>query len=703
MVIDAEHLLATAKDGFTTLKVSDKFKERALENLERWLTDGQFESYWPQIKHLIEAEHWDYVLDSFYQVIPFGTGGRRGEVGIGPNRINQWTINSSAQGHSQYLLKQYGDEAKKRGVVLCWDVRVFVGNQYFDDSLPNPVKNLDGKKLASAAAEVYAANGIKVYMFDGIRTTPELSFAVRYLKAVSGDVFSASHNPPWHNGKKVYDEFGGQLIPPDDEALVKEVTEQVKEIKTMAFEKAEDEGLIEILGDDVDDAYVEAANAVSLSENRDIKIAFTPLHGCASTSVLKCLEKLGFKVELDPETSNPSGRFEHVTFNIPNPEVIQSFDTPLKFAKKIDADILLNADPDADRIGVMVKHKGEWVFMNGNEIAAVLANYVTLKRKKSLKGKGVMIKTAVTTNVIREICVKNGFEIIGELLVGYKYIGEEMNTLEKAGRMDDFLFGAEESHGYIAGNYVRDKDATIAAIWLGELAAELKKDGKTLIDNLNEVYAEYGYFGNYLTEIRMPGAEGASMIAQIMDGLRNNPPMKYGQFEVASTEDYQKRLPIVSETDRVSKNVLAFHFKPVEGTISIKVTVRPSGTEPKSKMYIEIGSEPFAVEKGEEIRRHVTGLIKELEKEFMKASYKIIGIDFPDRGFLLFWQLPLNDKLKYFEVEPEIVKLKEVEDKALRKTRLDELMKFLGADPVAKVDEAFKAEHGKGVMEYLDL
>lgn len=701
--MDVQELIDRAREGFAGLKVSDSFKTKALDNIAAWLNGEEFKDYRPQLEHLITAAHWDYLLDSFYQIIPFGTGGRRGEVGIGPNRINQWTINSSAQGHSQYLLKQYGEEAKTRGVVLAWDVREFFGNQYFDESISNPVQNLTGEKLAKSAAEVYAANGIKVYMFDGVRTTPELSFAVRHLKAVSGDVFSASHNPPAHNGKKVYDQFGGQLIPPEDEALVSEVTRHVKEIKSTGFEEAKKAGLIEIIGKELDEAYVEAACSVSLSTVRDIKIAFTPLHGCASTSVLKCLEKLGFKVELDPETSNPSGRFEHVTFNIPNPEVVQSFDTPLKFAKKINADILLNADPDADRIGVMAKHTGEWVFMNGNEIAAVLANYVTEKRKNTLKGKGVMIKTAVTTNVIREICLKNGFEIIGELLVGYKYIGEEMNKLEKAGEIDNFLFGAEESHGYIAGNYVRDKDATVAAIWLAELAAELKREGKTLIDNLNEVYAKYGYFGSYLTEIRMPGAEGASMIAQIMQGLRNSPPMKYGQFVVENVEDYQQRLPIVSETDRGSKNVLAFHFTPVKGTISIKVTVRPSGTEPKSKMYIEIGSEPFELEKGQEIRVHIAGLMKELEREFMKACYKIIGIDFPDRGFLLFWQLPLNDKLKYFEIEPQIVNLKEFADVEERKMKLDELLKFLGADPVMKVDEAFKAEYGKGIMEYLEL
>ena len=212
-------LLSKAKQGFATLKVNSKYQSQAMAFLEQWLTDDQFQDFVPQIEHLIKQEHWDYLLDSFYQVISFGTGGRRGEVGVGPNRINQWTIQASAQGHSQYLLKHYGESAKQRGVVFAYDVREFAGNKYFNSELPNPVLNLTSKGLAKAAAEVYTANGIKVYNFDSIRTTPELSFAVRHLNAVAGDVFSASHNPPTHNGKKVYDEFGGQLIPPDDAAL----------------------------------------------------------------------------------------------------------------------------------------------------------------------------------------------------------------------------------------------------------------------------------------------------------------------------------------------------------------------------------------------------------------------------------------------------------------------------------------------------
>lgn len=699
-----DSLIETVKTGFSSLKVGETYKTAALAHIKSWLSEAQYAEYLPQLEHLIEAGHWDYLLDSFYQVIPFGTGGRRGEVGIGPNRINQITIQSSAQGHSQFLLKVYGEEAKSRGVVLAYDIRQFFTNKFFNDNLPNPVRNLKGVDLALAAAQVYAANGIKTYLFDDFRTTPELAFAIRHLKAVAGDVFSASHNPPEHNGKKVYDEFGGQLVPPDDEALVEEVTQRVTEIKTIPVEEAKKTGLLEIIGEAVDLAYIEAGASLSLSDARDIKIVYTPLHGCGVTSVQRVLERLGFQLQVDPSTQNPSGKFEHVTFNIPNPEVIQSFDTPLAFAKTIDADIILNSDPDADRIGVMIKHQGEWQFINGNEIAAILTEYVIAKRKPALKGKrGVIIKTDVTTNLMTAICAKHDVEMIGNHLVGFKYIGQNMNELEKAGRMNEFLMACEESHGYIAGNYTREKDAVVPAIWLSELAAELKAKGETLIDYLNRIYATYGYFRNYLTEIRMPGAEGMSQIAQIQQAMRDNPPSAFGEYQLDRLEDWLDRQPIVSETDKVAKNGLVFHLKPVGGTASMRITLRPSGTEPKIKMYYEIGSTPFAADQLATVRADIEKLLKAVEKAFMLSCYKILGVDFPERGFLLFWQLPLKDKLHYFEVEPDLVALKEQGTLAERLNKVEELLGFLGSNPVEKVDDAFKAEYGQGVRKYLGL
>ncbi len=696
-------LIAKTEKGFSTLKVNPVYTKAALGFLEDWLEGEDYKDYRPQIEQLIAKEQWNYLLDSFYQIIPFGTGGRRGEVGVGPNRINPWTIQASAQGHSQYLLKKYRDDVKKRGVVFAYDTREFSGNKYLDDNLLNPVKSLTSKDLAVAAARVYAANGIKVYIFDGIRTTPELSFAIRHLGAAAGDMFSASHNPPSHNGKKVYDDLGGQLTPPDDEDLVVEVTQNVEAIKEIPYEEAMGQGLIQEIGALVDDEYIKAATSISLSEERDLKIVYTPLHGCGITSVYVALQKLGFDVMADPKTSNISGKFENVTFNIPNPEVIQSFDTTLKYAKENEADIILNSDPDADRIGIMVKHQGNWVFVNGNDIAAILSEYAIEKRKDQTNGKLTIVKTTVTTNLIKKICEKNQVDLIGELLIGFKYIAGAMNELEAKGDIDGFLLGCEESHGYLAGNYARDKDAVTPAVWLSELAAELKKKSETLIDYLDRIYAKYGYFRNYLTEVRLLGVSGKEKIDATQASLRKNPPQNFGEFEVEAFEDCMKREPIVSDTDRSAKDVLIFNLKAKGGADTIKVTVRPSGTEPKVKMYFEIGTEAVAPEKLDELKENIDSLLHDLEKAVMLTCYKIIGVDFPDRGFLLFWQLPLDDKMKYFEIEPKIELLKKVEDKREREAELFKLISFLGSNPVEKMDDAFKAKYSVSVRDYLGI
>ena len=700
---NSKNLLEKTKLGFSELNVNSEYINKALSFLEEWLTKDEFKDYLPQIDYLIANKQWDYLLNSFYQIIPFGTGGRRGEVGIGPNRINPWTIRASAQGHSQYLLKKYGEDAKKRGVVFAYDIREFSGNKFLSDNLPNPLKNLSSKDLAITATKIYTANGIIVHLFNEFRTTPELSFAIRYLHAISGVMFSASHNPPDHNGKKIYDEHGGQLIPPEDEALVNEVTNNVKEVKEISYDSAFKEGLIKEIGTDVDYEYIKIAGSISLSKERNIKIIYTPLHGCGLTSVYKTLINLGFEVTKDPKTSNPSGKFENVTFNIPNPEVVQSFDTTLKFAEGTDTDIILSSDPDADRIGIMVKHNNEWVFLNGNEIASILTDYVIGKRTKTLNTKGIIIKTTVTTNLIKKICEKNDIELVGELLIGFKYIADVMNKLDTSGVIDNFLLGCEESHGFVAGNYVRDKDAVTAAVWLAELAAELKKNNKTLIDYLNLVYIKYGYFRNYLTEIRIQGASGKEKINTIQSTLRNNCPTSFGKFKVLKFEDCLQRQPIVSKTDRSAKDLLIFYLENEMETEIIKVTVRPSGTESKIKMYFEIGTNPTTAALLEETKSKIENLLHELEKEVMLTCYKMIGIDFPIRGFLLFWQLPLDDKMKYFEIEPTIEKLKEIKDKDARKNALFELLTFLGSNPIEKVDAAFKEKNDLSMLDYLSL
>ena len=698
---------AKAKDGFNTLDVSEKYINSALKWLDIWLTDQACREYVPQIQYLIENGRWNFLLDSFYQVIPFGTGGRRGLVGIGPNRINTWTIQASAQGHSQYLTKVFGEEAQKRGVVLTYDVRKYTQKGTYDDSAPNPVMDLDGRKLARAAAEVYAANHINVFMYDEPRSTPQLSFTIRHLNAISGDMFSASHNLPTDNGKKVYDQYGGQLIPPDDQNLVDEVTRNVKEIKTVDFEQARASGLVELIGQEVDEAYYEAVGPVSLSGERNIKIVYSPLHGTGLTSVDPILKNLGFNVTLDPSTSNLSGAFENVTFNIPNPEVIESFDPALPFAEETDADILISTDPDADRIGVMLKHNGAWEFLSGNEIGIILTQYAISKysARGRLNPENVIIKTDVTTSLIQRIADENKIQCIGNLLVGFKYIGDLMNKIESENKIEHFILGTEESHGYLMGNYARDKDAACAAVWISEHAAELKKKNKTLLDDLGEIYARYGYCHNYLTEIRLLGAKGMEQIMHIMNHLRDSRIDAFGDFKVRRKIDRRdgEPQPHLSRTDSSARNMLVYHMEDSPDTAGVRMTVRPSGTEPKIKMYFEVFGKPFKLEDIDTEKQKVINIRENLEKSVMQYCYRLLDVDFPDRGFLLFWQLPLDAKLRYFEIEEEMIRLKDISDKNERSEKLFALLEFLGANPIQKINKAFQAKHKAGVLEYLEL
>jgi phosphoglucomutase/phosphomannomutase len=700
-------LLLITQDGFARLDVSEKVKSAALANLQTWLTDPAFAEYAPQIRYLIEAGKWDVLLDSFYQVIPFGTGGRRGPVGIGPNRINAWTIQASAQGHSQYLLKIYGEAAKRRGVVMTFDVRRYRQKGVYSDRIPNPVQGLDGWKLARAAAEVYAANGIKTYLFESVRSTPELSFAIRHLKAIAGDMFSASHNLPPDNGKKVYDEFGGQLVPPHDQTLVDEVTGNVAAIQRLDFDEARRRGLIEILGDEIDRAYHETVCRGSLSTERGLRILYSPLHGTGLTTVYPVLKRLGFDVTLCPETSNLSGAFEKVTFNIPNPEVVESFSTSLPHARHAGADILLSTDPDADRIGIMVNRAGDWVFLTGNEIGILLANYAIDKLRAAgrLSPQRVVVKTDVTTALIDKMARENNITCVGDLLVGFKYVAEEMNRLEAAGRESDFIFGCEESHGYLTGTYARDKDAAGAAIWISEYAAELKRRGKTLVDALDDIYASYGYCHNYLTEIRLLGAKGMEQIAAIMDHLRSQTLEHFGDFTVSEKVDRWQGAPQphLSETDTSARNVIIFRLQNMPETTGLRVTVRPSGTEPKIKMYFELVGKSCPRADLSTAKQALVDIRLRLEKTFMRYCYGLIGVDFPERGFLLFWQLPLKDKLRYFEIEDEIARLKDIPERVPRTEKLNSLLQFLGANPIQKIDNAFKARFGAGIRDYLEL
>jgi phosphoglucomutase/phosphomannomutase len=371
------------------------------------------------------------------------------------------------------------------------------------------------------------------------------------------------------------------------------------------------------------------------------------------------------------------------------------------------ADIIISTDPDADRIGVMIHHNGSWQFLTGNEIGIILTNYAISKYRASgrLSRDHIIIKTDVTTSLMQKIAQQNNVQCIGDLLVGFKYIADEMNKIEKAGKIDNFIFGAEESHGYLTGNYARDKDAACAAIWLCEHAAELKKHGKTLLDDLNDIYSTYGYCHNYLTEIRLLGAKGMEQIGFIMDHLRSTEINKFNNYNVNRRLDRRQGdpQPHLSQTDTSARNMLIYYIENLPETTAIKVTVRPSGTEPKIKMYFEVVGKPCNLENLADNKKEISAIRQRLEKTFMQYCYQLLGVEFPDRGFLLFWQLPMEDKLTYFKIEKEIVNLKNKSDAQERRSELDNLLLFLGANPIDKVDKAFREKYEVGILEYLDL
>jgi phosphoglucomutase/phosphomannomutase len=396
-----------------------------------------------------------------------------------------------------------------------------------------------------------------------------------------------------------------------------------------------------------------------------------------------------------------------VTFNIPNPEVVESFDHSLPFAKEIDADILISTDPDADRIGVMLKHNGSWEFLSGNEIGIILTQYAISKYKAQgrLNAENIIIKTDVTTSLIQKIADENNVKCIGNLLVGFKYIGDLMNKIESENKIEHFILGTEESHGYLTGNYARDKDAACAAVWISEHAAELKKKNKTLLDDLAVIYARYGYCHNYLTEIRLLGAKGMEQIMFIMNHLRDSRIDSFGDFKVRHKIDRRdgEPQPHLSRTDSSARNMLIYYMEDTPHTTGMRMTVRPSGTEPKIKMYFEVFGKPFKLENIGAEKESVIDIRRDLEKSVMQYCYQLLDVDFPDRGFLLFWQLPLNDKLKYFEIEEEIIRLKSVSDDNERKEKLFALLEFLGANPIQKINNAFQAKYKAGILEYLEL
>ena len=498
----------------------------------------------------------------FYCELEFGTAGLRGILGAGTNRINKYIVRKTTQGYAEYI-KKCGPEACKRGIVIAHDNRRC------------------SVEFCRETAGVLAANGIKAYVFDALRPTPELSYAVRYLGAFGGVVITASHNPPEYNGYKLYDERGCQLIPEVNDKVVAEIAkiDDPLAVKTLTKEEAGD--LFVTLGDDVDESYYKDVMSISVRPDvkKDIKIVYSPQHGTGNVPVRTVLARFGYDVIAVEEQCFPDTEFCN-TPN-PNPETDAAYELSIKYAKEHDADIVITTDPDCDRLGVAVKRDGEYVRMTGNQSAAVLLDYILSQKAEqgTLPTNGVMFNTVVTSDLGDRVCAKYGVSV-EKTLTGFKFIGDKIYKHETNGDKV-FVFGYEESYGCLIGDFVRDKDAVQASLMLCEAAAYYHEQGKSLLDVLDDLFAEHGYFLDVLDNFAFSGIDGSAKISALVDGLRNTPPTTVGDVKVATLEDYKSE--VMKAQGFPSSNVLRFVLE--DGSW---VAVRPSGTEPKCKFYYSV-------------------------------------------------------------------------------------------------------------------
>jgi phosphoglucomutase len=638
-------LLAQAAEGFRGIEADTALKEQALKFLRQWLTDAEFASYRPQVHWLIETKQWPGLLDRFYQILPFGTGGRRGAVGIGPNRMNPWTLRASVQGHCEYLKEEFLGVEPLR-VILAYDVRRFEDQRrQYNPDLPNPVLHLSSRDLAHHAACVYVANGIHAYLLPmdskHYLATPELSFTIRYLRAHGGLNISASHNPPDDNGGKFYDERGGQPVPPDDQIMA-DLVDQVTAIKALPWTKAQRCGRLHWLDETPHRAYIDLCRKASLvppPKLDDFKVIFTPLHGVGALTAMKTLVEQGFRVLPVAEQMTPDGQFPNVT-KTPNPEVPESMDRAAALAETNKADLVLATDPDADRLGAMAPDKkGKWHVITGNQMAALLTHFKLSKltQQGRLPPSPIVIRTDVTTSLVTRIARHFKAQIIDDLLVGFKYIVDVLWHLEEegsygdvTGRPEDFVLAVEESHGVLVTPQIRDKDAAGAALLMAELALDRKRRQQTVMDYLERLFQEFGFFRNEGVSVFMRGIEGKQQMARMLDRLRSTPPRTIAGLEVTAFEDLRDESgrfgPIKGATDAASRNVLVFRCGE-----QARVVLRPSGTEPKAKMYLEACSPPRSAGMSDEAWqrqcREVDQLMKQLAADFKRHALQLIGLD----------------------------------------------------------------------------
>lgn len=547
-----------------------------MEEYKFWLEDDYFDA---DTKKELEAikDNAAEIEERFYKELEFGTGGMRGIIGAGTNRMNIYTVRKATQGLANFILKQ-GTQSK--GVAISYDNRRM------------------STEFANVAALCLAANGIKAYIFESLRPTPELSFALRTLGCTAGIMVTASHNPPEYNGYKVYWEDGAQVTAPKDKEIITEVLNitDYHSLKTMDRAEAQKAGLYQVIGKEIDDAYMVELKKQIIHPDviaevaDDIKIVYTPLCGTGNKPVQRVLSELGFKnVYVVPEQENPDPDF--TTLEYPNPEDPKAFTYALNLAKEKDADIVLATDPDADRLGVYAKdtRTGEYVAFTGNMSGMLIAEYVLREKVATgtMPANPAMVTTIVTTNMTFPIAAGYGVKLI-EVLTGFKFIGEQIKLFEQTGS-NNYVFGLEESYGCLVGTHARDKDAIVAVMCLCEVAAYCKKHGKTLWDMMLETYEKYGYFKETQYTITLKGIDGAKQIAEIMDKLRRNPPKAFGDLKVLKFRDYQEDVILDMETGEKTStglpksNVLYFELPDNNWCCA-----RPSGTEPKIKFYIGV-------------------------------------------------------------------------------------------------------------------
>ena len=537
---------------------------------EKWLSPAYDEKTQAEVRRMLDNEDKTELIEAFYKDLEFGTGGLRGIMGVGSNRMNVYTVGAATQGLSNYLNKNFKD-MKQISVVIGHDCRN------------------NSRLFAEISANIFSANGIKVYLFDDMRPTPEMSFAIRHLGCQSGIILTASHNPKEYNGYKAYWDDGAQVLPPHDKGIIDEVN-KITSAADIKFEG--NKALIEIIGENVDSAYLEQLKSVSIDpevikRHKDLKIVYTPIHGTGMMLIPRALKSWGFEdVNTVKEQMVKDGNFP--TVFSPNPENAEALTLAVKLAKEIGAELVMASDPDADRVGIACKNdRGEWVLINGNQTCLMFLYYIITQYTKlgKMTGREFVVKTIVTTELIKTIAERNNIEMF-DCYTGFKWIAREIRLNEGKKK---YIGGGEESYGFLAEDFVRDKDAVSACCLIAEVAAWAKDNGKTLFELLQDIYIEYGFSKEKSISITKPGKSGAEEIKAMMENFRKNPPKEIAGSPVILTKDYASLKQIdgkgnVSDIDMpATSNVLQYFTE--DGT---KVSVRPSGTEPKIKFYVEV-------------------------------------------------------------------------------------------------------------------